>query len=847
MPVHGAASACCGAGKRTTPGNDGRRSRRSAPALLDAWALVLEAKADELTDVIVPRSQKPGAPRPTRCGSRSRACECTLVRGDVAATPGAPGRSRGATPPARRGGRGDAVEQPARTPRRQDRPRHRLRQRCGVQARTRRAASPRPRCSPRSPRRACRGLVGLVTGGADTAEVLVDEPLVGAVAVTGSIATGRAVAARCARRGVPLQAELGGNNAVVVLADADLDAIVGPLIAGAYSYAGQRCTALRRFVVIDDGVADRFEDLARAAIGALPVSDPTDPDVVVGPLISAGLARFRVAASSAARCGGLARRVWRADPRAALAREVRAHAARRRRPGEARLRGEGTFGPVTVLYVQRVDGALRGGQRRGAGPRRRGVLADPRPRRRLVDGLQAGIVQVGPGPVPVHADAGGWKASGLGPPERRRGTLPSSPTRRPSTARTPREPRAERTPHPRRSRGTPMGELFRRYWMPVSASLRARARRCARCGCSARTLALFRTDDGALGLVDARCPHRGASLAQGFVDDCGLRCPYHGWAFAGDGACTELPALEDRPGLRERAAVDAFAVQELGGLVFAYLGPAPAPVLPRYDLFVADGTLRDIGRAVVPCNWLQIMENSVDPVHLEWLHGRHLGRVRSAAGAPVPTRYSRRHVEIGFDEFEHGIVKRRVTEGGSRADDDWAVGHPLVFPNMVRVGAHRQHRFQIRVPVDDTHTLHWWYSAYFPAPGAPPVEQAEIPVYDVPFLDERGEFVVDFVDGGDIMAWVTQGPIADRTRELLVDTDRGIVLYRRMLLEQAEAVARGEEPLGTVHTDDEIVLPQERDKYGDGPAFLADAIQANHVRHSPLRDEIVALLAEPAR
>ena len=97
------------------------------------------------------------------------------------------------------------------------------------------------------------------------------------------------------------------------------------------------------------------------------------------------------------------------------------------------------------------------------------------------------------------------------------------------------------------------------------------------------------------------------------------------------------------------------------------------------------------------------------------------------------------------------------------------------------------------------------------------------------------------------MTWVTQGPIADRTRELLVDTDRGIALYRRMLLEQADAVARGDDPLGVVHTDQTIALAQEREKYGDAAAFLADAIPASHVRHSPLREQIVALLSEPPR
>jgi 5,5'-dehydrodivanillate O-demethylase len=348
--------------------------------------------------------------------------------------------------------------------------------------------------------------------------------------------------------------------------------------------------------------------------------------------------------------------------------------------------------------------------------------------------------------------------------------------------------------------------------------------------------------------VDARCPHRGASLAEGFADDQALRCPYHGWAFDPCGECVDVSALANRERVMSQAATTAYPVTELGGLVFAYLGPLPAPVLPRFDLFVADRALRDIGRAVIPCNWLQIMENSVDPVHLEWLHGQHLGQVRTERGQPAPGRYARRHVEIGFDEFEHGIVKRRVLEGGSRDDDDWAVGHPLVFPNMVRVGAHRQHRFQIRVPVDDTHTLHWWYSCYFPAPGASVMqEQDHIPVYEVPFRDDDG-YIVDFVDGGDIMTWVTQGPIADRTRELLVDTDRGIVLYRRMLVREADRVADGFDPLGVSRDGDDAVieLAQEDDKYGDGAGFLAEALDATHVRYSPLREQIVELLREPA-
>ena len=390
---------------------------------------------------------------------------------------------------------------------------------------------------------------------------------------------------------------------------------------------------------------------------------------------------------------------------------------------------------------------------------------------------------------------------------------------------------------------TPMGELFRRYWLPVAASVELGPGAVQPVRLLGEDLALFRTTGGDLGLLDARCPHRGTSLAYGQVDDAAVRCPYHGWAFAPDGACVEMTTLAPRDRQREQIDATSYSVRELGGLVFAYVGPDPAPALPHYDLFVADGALRDVGRAVIPCNWLQIMENSVDPVHLEWLHGRFLGTVRRQRGDAAPDRYARRHVEIGFDEFELGIIKRRVLEGGSRDDDDWAVGHPLVFPNLLRVGSDRQHRFQIRVPIDDTHTLHWWYSCYFPGHGQPGPDQTEIPVYDVPFRDERG-FILDFVDGSDIMTWVTQGAIADRTREHLVDTDRGIVMYRRLLLEQAARVADGVDPMGVSRDPEEKVidLTQEREKYGDGARFLVESLDASHVRYSPLRDQIVELL-----
>ena len=392
--------------------------------------------------------------------------------------------------------------------------------------------------------------------------------------------------------------------------------------------------------------------------------------------------------------------------------------------------------------------------------------------------------------------------------------------------------------------GTPMGGLLRRYWMPVAASVELPPGTARAVRLLGEDLVLFRSPAGGLGLLDERCRHRGTSLRAGCVDEAGIRCPYHGWKYGPTGACLEIPGETDAP-LLARAATRAHRVAELGGLVFAYLGPEPAPLLPRWDLLVWPGVLRDVGRALIPCNWLQIMENSVDPIHLEWLHGHHLSEVRRRLGLPAPTHYPRRHAEIGFDRFPYGIIKRRVLEGGSREDDDWQIGHPLVFPNMVRVGAYRQHRLQIRVPVDDTHTLHFWYCCWVPA-GEGGVSQDEVPVYEVPFRDERGEFILDYVDGGDIMAWVSQGAVADRTHETLVETDRGIALFRRMLAEQLAVVAAGGDPLGVQRdpaANERIDLPQERNKYGRGGAFLREAIEMSHVRYSPIRDRIVDILS----
>jgi 5,5'-dehydrodivanillate O-demethylase len=364
--------------------------------------------------------------------------------------------------------------------------------------------------------------------------------------------------------------------------------------------------------------------------------------------------------------------------------------------------------------------------------------------------------------------------------------------------------------------GTPMGELLRRYWYPVATVPELDQEPVLAVQLLGEHLALYRTEQGALGLVAERCPHRGASLAYGIPEPGGLRCAYHGWLFDGQGRCLEQPAEPDDSTFKQRVRIPAYQVQEMGGLIWAYLGPEPAPLLPRYDLFVRDDLEREIGITRLPCNWLQIMENSLDPVHLEYLHGKYTNYVLKRQGKP-PAAKIRHHQKIRFTVFDYGISKHRLLEGDSEDTDDWQIGHPILFPNILAVGDHRVPEFQIRVPMDDTHTLHFWYWTRPRAEGAGPQSPHDIRVSENPYKHDNGRLVVETINGQDMMAWVTQGPISDRSTERLGTSDQGVILFRNILEESIQKVERGEDPMAVVRDDSRntpmIEIPRERDAF----------------------------------
>ena len=396
-------------------------------------------------------------------------------------------------------------------------------------------------------------------------------------------------------------------------------------------------------------------------------------------------------------------------------------------------------------------------------------------------------------------------------------------------------------------RGTPMGELMRRYWQPIGAAVDLENKWTRRVRLLGEDLVIFKDRQGRLGLIAEQCPHRRASFAHGIPTENGIRCPYHGWEYNAQGQCIHQPNEQDKCAFRDKVSTDAYPVEEMGGMLFAYLGPQPQPLLPRWDGFVAEGTIRIMGRTILPVNWLQIMENSLDPVHTEWLHGHHYEFLKEQEGVKVAI--SARHLKIDFKEFEYGMTKHRLLEGQSEDGDDWKIGHPIVFPNMLAVGngdeKSRYYSFQMRVPVDDTHTMHLWFNAYVPPQGVevPKHLLEKVHTYEVPFMDDKGEFIVDNVDGQDMMAWVSQGAIADRSLENLGSTDKGIVMYRRMLKREMQKVQAGIDPMGIVRDssrNERIDLPNEKKKHHNSDGFTSFMMRT-HAKYSPIANDLSKL------
>lgn len=341
--------------------------------------------------------------------------------------------------------------------------------------------------------------------------------------------------------------------------------------------------------------------------------------------------------------------------------------------------------------------------------------------------------------------------------------------------------------------GTGMGELLRRYWMPIAAVAELDDQPTRPVRLLAEDLVLYKDRRGRYGLLDRHCGHRRADLTCGSVEDNGLRCHYHGWLWSDTGACLAQPFEEiahPEARFKDRVTIKAYPVEAKAGLLWAYLGPTPAPLVPTWEPFTWANGFVQIVFAEIPCNWFQAQENSIDPVHFEWLHGNWSRVLRGVDGPRAPT-----HLKLAFEEFEYGFVYRRVLESQSEASELWAVGRTCLWPNCLFTGGH----FEWRVPVDDQTTLSvGWFFDRVPH-EAEPFRQDRIPYWYAPIKDpQTGRFITTHVMNQDFAAWVGQGPVADRTEEHLGESDRGIIMMRRKMLEQIDVVAGGGEPQAVV-------------------------------------------------
>jgi nitrite reductase/ring-hydroxylating ferredoxin subunit len=360
--------------------------------------------------------------------------------------------------------------------------------------------------------------------------------------------------------------------------------------------------------------------------------------------------------------------------------------------------------------------------------------------------------------------------------------------------------------------GTRMGELLRRYWHPVALASEAAATPKPVRALS-EDLILFRDGAGRPGLVHARCAHRGTTLYYGRVEERGIRCCYHGWLFDVEGRCLDQPC-EPGGGLhKDRIRQPWYPVAERYGLIFAYLGPPERqPVLPRWDIMerlapdeivVADDNMMS-GDKVIPCSWTHHLDNIPDHYHVPILHGAISGIQFGELLGRMPAitwEYTTKGLNtIARRTLDDGKILLRIDEGilpNIRVIPD---------PGVSRYG--QSESISWLLPVDDTHYM--LYAALRKSPGWSRTKTKPGGKFWTEMTAEDHQRHPD-----DFEAQAGQGPLTLHSDEHLATTDTGVVMLRRMLLQQADAVAEGADPIG-VSFDEELMTT-------DAGNFLVEA------------------------
>ncbi len=394
---------------------------------------------------------------------------------------------------------------------------------------------------------------------------------------------------------------------------------------------------------------------------------------------------------------------------------------------------------------------------------------------------------------------------------------------------------------------TPAGEWMRRYWQPAAlVDELPDERPIKEVRLLGENLVVYRDDLGRYGLVGKHCPHRGADLSFGRLEDCGLRCPFHGWLFGIDGKCLEQPAEPADSNYHTHIHLTSYPCEVRNGIVFAYMGPETPPAFPNFDCFAAPDEFTFAFKGFIDCNWLQALEVGIDPAHASFLHrffededpAESYGKQfrDKAADTDIPmTRVLREHYcpEILTETTDSGmrlISLRKIDDEKMHVRvTNQVFPHGIVIPMSNEMTITQWH-----VPVDDYRC--YWY-AIFTSFGDPvdknQMRKQRLELYTLPDYKPRVNKSNDYgfeveeqqtetytgmgkdINVHDQWAVESLGAIQDRTQEHLGKTDVAIAAYRNLLRKAINDVEGGRAPL--------MVVPENEAAKIKGPVAI-DAI-----------------------
>jgi phenylpropionate dioxygenase-like ring-hydroxylating dioxygenase large terminal subunit len=392
--------------------------------------------------------------------------------------------------------------------------------------------------------------------------------------------------------------------------------------------------------------------------------------------------------------------------------------------------------------------------------------------------------------------------------------------------------------------GTPMGQLFRRYWIPALHSDELPEPDCppVRVKLLSERLLAFRDTQGRVGVIDEFCAHRGISLWFGRNEDNGLRCPYHGWKYDHTGQCIDVPSEPEESGFCKKIKLKSYPSVELGGVVWIYMGPPELkPPLPAFEWCTVPATHRFASKRTEECNYLQAIEGGIDSSHVSFLHRHelrsdplHVGR-----GAQLTQGTDARFEVV---ETDGGMIVgvRRSAEPGYLY---WRITQWVVpFHTMIPPYGDNALNGHAWVPIDDENCYTWSFT-HHPTRALTDAELEVmrngggihvklIPGSFRPVVNKDNDYMIDRVAQRhhksysgvkgiamqDAAIQESMGPIQDRSKENLVSTDNAIIMARHRLRKLALAAQRGEVPDGIdpeTHRvrSASIVLPEQGSFY----------------------------------